>query len=61
MEKYILLYWVKTESNIRDASNIAEAIAPCILWLDEIDKGLSGVGSSNETDGGTSARVSEHF
>ena len=39
------------------AIKAAEAISPCILWLDEIEKGLSGVGSSGMTDGGTTARV----
>lgn len=29
----------------------------CILWCDEIEKGTAGTGSSNETDGGTTARV----
>lgn len=47
----------QSERNIRDALKIAEALAPSILWIDEIEKGLSGSGSSNETDGGTSARV----
>jgi len=35
----------------------AESIAPCILWLDEMEKGFSGLGSSGMTDGGTTARV----
>jgi hypothetical protein len=47
----------QSESNIRSAIQTAEAIAPCVLWLDEIEKGLSGSKSSGSTDGGTSARV----
>ena len=47
----------ESERNIREALKIAEALAPSILWVDEIEKGLSGVGSSNFSDGGTSARV----
>jgi len=39
----------------------AEAIAPCVLWLDEVEKGFSGSKSSNATDGGTSARVFGSF
>ena len=31
--------------------------SPCILWLDELEKGLSGVRSSGVPDGGTTARV----
>jgi ATP-dependent 26S proteasome regulatory subunit len=46
-----------SEENIRGALKLAEAIAPCVLWIDEIEKGLSGVQSSGSTDGGTSSRV----
>jgi SpoVK/Ycf46/Vps4 family AAA+-type ATPase len=35
----------------------AEAIAPCVLWIDEIEKGFSGSKSSGGSDGGTSSRV----
>ena len=42
---------------MRQALKVAEAISPCILWIDEIEKGLSGAESSGQTDGGTSARV----
>ena len=35
----------------------AEAVAPAILWLDEMEKGFSGTGSSNMSDGGTTSRV----
>ncbi len=47
----------ESESNIREALKIAEAIAPSILWIDEIEKGMSGISSSGGTDGGTTARV----
>jgi SpoVK/Ycf46/Vps4 family AAA+-type ATPase len=46
-----------SEENIRKAIRTAEAVAPSILWLDELEKGFSGVGSSGQTDGGTTARV----
>ncbi len=46
-----------SEKNMRDAISQAEAMSPCVLWLDEIEKGLSGTGSSNFSDGGTSSRV----
>lgn len=45
-----------SESNIRSALKTAEAISPCILWIDEIEKGLSG-SSSGSSDGGTATRV----
>lgn len=44
-----------SEENMRKAIATAEAIAPSILWVDEIEKGLSGVKSTG--DSGTSARV----
>lgn len=47
----------QSEGNIRTALQVAEALAPCVLWIDEIEKGLSGMGSSDHTDGGTTARV----
>ncbi len=46
-----------SEENIRRAIRTAESVAPCILWLDELEKGLSGVQSSGATDGGTTSRV----
>lgn len=44
-----------SENNIRQALATAEAIAPCVLWIDEIEKGLST--SGGERDGGTNSRV----
>lgn len=46
-----------SESNIRNALATCEAVAPCILWVDEIEKGLSGSQSSGSSDGGTTSRV----
>ena len=46
-----------SEENIRKALKTAEAVAPAILWLDEMEKGFSGTGSSNMSDGGTTSRV----
>jgi SpoVK/Ycf46/Vps4 family AAA+-type ATPase len=47
----------QSEQNIRGALGIAETLAPCVLWIDEIEKGLSGIQSSGATDGGTTSRV----
>lgn len=47
----------ESERNIRYALDVAKTISPCVLWIDEIEKGLSGAQSSGRTDGGTSARV----
>ena len=52
-------YVGQTEQQLRDALMTAENVAPCILWIDEIEKGLSGAGSSN--DGGVSTRMVGQF
>ncbi|PID57501.1 ATPase [candidate division KSB3 bacterium] len=46
-----------SEENVRKATKVAESVAPCILWIDEIEKGLSGSAGSNFSDAGTTARV----
>jgi SpoVK/Ycf46/Vps4 family AAA+-type ATPase len=46
-------YHGETERNLRQALVQAETMAPCVLWIDEIEKGLSTDGS----DSGTSRRV----
>jgi SpoVK/Ycf46/Vps4 family AAA+-type ATPase len=50
-------YLGSSERNIREAIRIAEAIAPNILWLDEIDKAFAGTASPHAADAGTAARV----
>lgn len=47
----------ESEARTRDSLALAEAISPCVLWLDEVDKGLSGVGGSGTNDSGVSDRV----
>jgi len=46
-----------SEENVRRAIITAESIAPSILWLDELEKGFSGMQSSGMSDAGTTARV----
>ncbi len=46
-------YFGETERNLREALKMAEQMAPCVLWMDEIEKGLA----SGEHDGGVSQRV----
>jgi AAA+ superfamily predicted ATPase len=45
----------ESESRTRQMIQLAEALAPCILWIDEIDKAFSG--SDSRGDAGTSNRV----
>lgn len=50
MNKYV----GESESNMREAIKMLESIAPCVLQLDEIEKGFGG---SGDGDGGSSRRV----
>jgi SpoVK/Ycf46/Vps4 family AAA+-type ATPase len=51
----------QSEANLRSVIQTAEAIAPCVLWIDEIEKGFSGGQSGGSTDGGTSSRIFGSF
>ena len=46
-----------SESNMRTALMTMERMAPCVVWIDEIEKGLAGMQSSSYSDSGTTARV----
>lgn len=45
----------ESESRTRQMIQLAEALAPCVLWIDEIDKAFSGLGGKG--DAGTANRV----
>ena len=45
----------ESEENMRRAIKMAEAVSPCVLWIDEIEKGLSGV--RGQGDSGVATRV----
>jgi hypothetical protein len=44
----------ESEANMGKMLKLVDAIAPCVLWLDEVEKAVGGVASSAQTDGGTS-------
>jgi SpoVK/Ycf46/Vps4 family AAA+-type ATPase len=46
-------YIGESESNIREALKTAEVMSPCVLWIDELEKGIS----TSEHDDGTSQRI----
>lgn len=46
-------YIGESERNIRDALQVAKVMSPCVLWIDEIEKGISGVDDNT----GASSRV----
>lgn len=52
-------YVGQSEQQLKDALTTAENVSPCILWIDEIEKGLSGAGGSG--DGGVSTRMVGQF
>jgi len=50
-----------SESNMRRVLQIVEGMAPCVLIIDEIEKGLAGMQSSTFSDSGVTARVIGSF
>jgi SpoVK/Ycf46/Vps4 family AAA+-type ATPase len=46
-----------SENNVYAAINLIERVAPCIVWIDEAEKSLSGGQSSAQTDNGTTSRM----
>lgn len=46
-------YIGETEKNLRQALTLADAMSPCVLWVDEIEKGLS----SDDSENGVSRRL----
>jgi len=46
-------FFGETERNLREALKAAEAMAPCVLWIDEIEKAIA----SGDYDSGTSRRI----
>ena len=51
----------QSEANMRAVIQVAEAVAPCVLWIDELEKGFAGSRSSGSSDGGTGSRVFGSF
>jgi len=47
----------ESEATVRSALQVAEAVSPVVLWIDEIEKGLAGARGSGELDSGVTARV----
>ncbi len=53
-------YVGQSEQQLKDALTTAENVSPCVLWIDEIEKGLSGA-TGNAGDGGVSTRMVGQF
>ena len=41
------MYVGQSESRLREALEAADRVAPCVMWIDEIEKGLAGGGSDS--------------
>ena len=46
-------FFGETERNLREALKLADMMSPCVLWLDEIEKGVS----TSQSDSGLSSRI----
>jgi ATPase family associated with various cellular activities (AAA) len=51
----------QSEANIRQALRLVDAMAPCVVMIDEVEKALSGVASSGMTDSGVTSRLFGSF
>ena len=50
-------YVGESEQNAKAVQGVLEALAPCVVWIDEIEKGFAGTGGNGDGDSGTSLRV----
>ena len=51
-------YVGESESNMRRALRLAEAVSPCVLWVDEVEKAFAGIGGAGAE---TTSRLFGHF
>lgn len=47
----------QSEGNMKRALKLADAVAPCVLWVDEVEKGVGGHASSDRSDGGVTSSM----
>lgn len=59
MSAILGMYVGQSESRLREALDTADRVAPCVLWIDEIEKGLAGGGGSG--DSGVARRLVGQF
>ena len=51
-------YVGESESNMRRALQLADAVSPCVLWVDEVEKAFAGIGGAGAE---TTSRLFGHF
>ena len=54
-------YIGETEKHIQQVFRVAEALAPCVLWIDELEKVFAGSADSASVDAGVSSRLLAAF
>ena len=54
-------YLGQSEARFKDALSTADHVAPCVLWIDEIEKGLAGGESSADWSNATTSRIVGQF
>jgi len=57
--KLMGMYVGQSENNLRRATKLAEAISPCVLWIDEVEKAFSGIGNNDGNE--VTKRLFGHF
>jgi len=50
-------YVGESETTLNECLRLAEAVSPCVLWMDEIEKALAGTSGGRTGDGGVGTRV----
>jgi hypothetical protein len=50
-------FYGESERNLRQALAAAEGMSPCVLWIDELEKGIATGSGGGDADGGVSRRV----
>jgi len=50
-------YVGETERHLRQAFSVCSSMAPCVLWIDEVEKAFASAGAGAEADGGLSKRM----
>lgn len=51
------MYVGQSEENIRNVIKTAESVAPCVLWIDELEKSVAGSRGAGNLDSGVTSRV----
>nr|WP_313777374.1 AAA family ATPase [Mycobacterium sp.] len=53
------MYVGQSEGRLREALDMASRVAPCVLWIDEIEKALAGGGAGGDSSGTTRRMIGQ--